>query len=480
MVRAFVLGVLAWCVEALLLVVVAAAVLTALGPARVDAGPPCPYTFDPRALGGDGTLLPKFYASRAFDSRARVRACLDLAKTDLAGATTGVSRIGAAAAPVLFDQLLIAQGDDRKTLDALLQAALPDRFHARDDDGSEEELAAERWLRIQKVEGPDLTPHEAALAVDRLVVNPSRGREASVRRLGSVAVPALVRAMSTTRDRRALAAISGLAHDATARGPVLALTAAASDVDSAVADWTKWLDDHRWDYEPHPTDRRIPWALRETRFARLLERAWESWTTNGHARTDASTSASFGTLVTAERALAALVLGRLVLALAGELVIALPLPAVLANLAGLAPALLAIATRTIAAHAGPGVREANLLLFGTALAALTLALPASHAVRLRRDPIARLTAATPSFVTQALLLSAAPLTLLGIVYLETHAGVGGLGASLTRGEWLGPASLPAFTRVALLLPFIRFAVRVVRHVAEDERIERPRTASAAS
>ena len=73
----------------------------------------------------------------------------------------------------------------------------------------------------------------------------------------------------------------------------------------------------------------------------------------------------------------------------------------------------------------------------------------------------------------------APLTLLGIVYLESYAGLGGLGAAMTHGEWLGPASMPAFTRVALLLPFVRFAVRVVRHVADDERIERPRAPASA-
>jgi len=479
MVRAFVLGVMAWCVEAVLLVVAAVAIITALGPARIDGGPACPSGLDPRALGGDGTLLPKFYASEALDSRARVRACLALAQTDLPAATTGVSRIGAAAAPLLFERLLVAQGDDRKALDTLLQAALPDRFPARSDDGSEEELAAERWLRVRKVEGPDLTPHEAELAVDRLVVNPSHGREASVRRLGSVAVPALVRAMATTRDRRALAALAGLAHDATQRGPVLALTASAGDVDAAVADWTKWLDDHRWDYEPHPNDRRIPWALRETRFARLLERAWESWTASGRTRTDATTSASFGTLVTAERTLAAVVLGRTLIALAGEAAAALRLPAALVNLAGVFPALLALALRPFAANANPAFREANLLLVGAALAALTLALPAAHVARLRFDPIARLTAPTPSVVTRLSLLAVAPLTLLGIVYLESYAGLGGLGAAMTHGEWLGPASMPAFTRVALLLPFVRFAVRVVRHVADDERIERPRAPASA-
>lgn len=480
MVRAFVLGVVAWCVEAVLLVVLAAAVIAAAGPATVDAGTPCPSGVDPRTLGGDGTLLPKFYAARALDSRARVNACLELASSDLAAATTGISRIGAAAAPVLFERLFTAHGEDRKILDVLLQAALPDRFAAREDDGTEEDLATERWLRVRTVEGPDLTPHEASLAVDRLVVNPSNGREASVRRLGSVAVPALVRAMPTTRDRRALAALTRLAHDTTERGPVLELTATAAAVDAATADWTKWLDDHRWDYEPHPTDRRIPWALRETRFARLLERAWESWTTSAASRADATASAGFGTLVTAERVLAALAFGRLLLALATELLERLRLPGAFAVAAAFAPAALALLLRQGTVVAGPAPREAQVVLLGAAIAALTLALPSAHAARLRRDPIARLTASTPSLATRAMLLSTAPLALLGVVYLETYGGIGGLGAALTRGEWLGPASLPAFTRVALLLPFVRFAVRAVRHVADDERIVGPRGAPASA
>ena len=479
MVRAFVLGVLAWCVEAMLLVVAAAAIITAIGPARIDAGPPCPSAGDTRTLGGDGALLPKFYASHPMDSRARVRACLDLAKTNLPAARLGISRIGAAAAPVLFERLYVAQGETRRDLDALLAAALPDRFPEASDDGSAEDLATERWLRIEKIEGPDLTPHEASLAVDRLVVNPSQGREASVRRLGTVAVPSLVRAMSTTRDRRALALLTGLAHDASSRGSVLSLTAAAADVDAAVSDWTKWLDDHRWDYEPHPSDRRIPWALRETRFARLLERAWESWTAHGHGRIDATTDASFGTLVTAERVLAGLALGRLVLAGTGALATTLGLPAALANAGFILPFLLAIAARGISAHGAPGLREAGLILVGATLSSLALALPAAHAARLRSDPIARLTSSTPSLLTRACLLSVAPLTLLGVVYVESSANIGGLGASMTLGEWLGPASLPAFTRVALLLPFVRFAVRVARHVADDERMERPRTPAAA-
>ena len=471
MVRAFVLGVMAWCVEAALLVVVAAAVLAALGPAPVDPGPACPHGADLRALGGSGELLPKFYSSRALDSVARTEACIALATGDAPAAIRGVSRIGAAAAPTLFRALLDAPPESRKHLDALLQAALPEAFPAREDDGSEEDLPVERWLRIAKIEGPDLTPHEASLAVDRLVVNPSAGREAAVRRLGTVAVPSLVRAIGTTRARRELSTLTGLAHDATARGPVLSMTASAAEVDSAVADWTTWLDDHRWDFEPHPSDRRIPWTLRETRFARLLERAWSSWTEGATKRTEGVNS-GVAVLVTAERTLAAMVLARVLLFASGELVRVLGLHAIAGLALAALPGLACGSVFRASAGAAPLLRETLLLLACASLVASVLFVPLRDDERQRVDPIARLTRRTAPLHVRALLVVAAPLALFAVVTLERHGHLGGLGASL-QGDWLGPASLPAFTRVALLLPGIRFALRLVRHLAHDERLVTP-------
>jgi len=471
MVRAFVLGLMAWCVEAALLVVLAAAVLAAAGPAPIDPGPPCPHARDWRALGGNGELLPKFYASRAVDSVARTEACLELAATDLTAAARGVGRLGAAAAPTLFRALLDAPPESRRHLDVLLQAALPTAFPARLDDGSEEDLPVERWLRVAKIDGPDLTPHEAALAVDRLVVNASDARAEAVRRLGTVAVPALVHAMGTTRARRELSLLSALAHDATERGPMLAMTASAAEVDAAVADWASWLDDHRYDFAPHPRDRRIPWSLRETRFARLLERAWASWTEGASKQTEGVNS-GVAVLASAERALVALVLGRLLLAGASSAAAALALPPLtglgFAALPGLAAAGLARAV----AFRSTTAREALLLAAVASLAAVVLFVPLWDAERQRLDPIARLTRRRTPLHVAGLLASAAPLTLLAVVTLETRGDLGGLGAAIT-GEWLGQASLPAFTRVALLLPAIRFAVLLVRHLAGDERFAAP-------
>jgi hypothetical protein len=471
MVRAFVLGVIAWGVEAALLVVVASAFLAALGPAPVDPGPACPHGVDMRAVGGNGELLPKFYSSRALDSVARTEACIALAPGDAPAAIRGVSRIGAAAAPTLFRALLDAPPESRKHLDALLKAALPDAFPAREDDGSEEELPVERWLRIARIEGPDLTPHEASLAVDRLVVNPSAGREASVRRLGTVAIPALVHAMGTTRARRELALLTGLAHDATSRGPVLSMTASATEVDVAVSDWTAWLDDHRWDFEPHPRDRRIPWTLRETRFARLLERAWSSWTEGATKRTEGVNS-GVAVLVTAERALAALVLGRLLILAAGELVRTLALPALAALVLAVMPGAAGAWAFDASAGMAPLVREAIVLVACASLVAALLFAPLRDDERQRLDPIARLTRRKAPLYVRALLALAAPCALFAVVMLERRGHLGGLGMAL-HDDWLGPASLPAFTRVALLLPGIRFAFRVMRHVADDERLVAP-------
>jgi hypothetical protein len=471
MVRAFVLGLMAWCVEAALLVVAAAAVLAGAGPAPIDPGPTCPHAEDWRALGGNGELLPKFYASRAVDSVARTEACLTLAATDLPAASRGVARLGAAAAPTLFRALLDASPESRKHLDALLQAALPEAFPPREDDGSEEELPVERWLRIAKIEGPDLTPHEASLAVDRLVVNASDARASAVRRLGTVAVPELVRAMGTTRARRELALLTGLAHDATARGPVLSMTASASEVDAAVADWTKWLDDHRYDFTPYPRDRRIPWALRETRFARLLERAWASWT-EGASKPTEGVNSGVAVLATAERAIAALVIGRLLLVAAGEAARRLGLPPFVALVLATAPGAIAAWGYRVGAVTASLPREALLLVAVASLVAAALFVPLQDDARQRLDPIARLTRRRTPLHVVLLLGSAAPFALLAVVTLETHANVGGLGGALS-GEWLGPASLPAFTRVALLLPAIRFAVRLLRHVAGDERLASP-------
>ena len=119
MVRALILGFVAWCVEAVLLVVLIAAAFAAAGPRTIDAGPPCPSGADWRQLGGDGSLLPKFFASHPLDSTARVEACLALASTDLAAAKVGIGRLGSAAAPPLFARLRAASGDDRTSLDRI-------------------------------------------------------------------------------------------------------------------------------------------------------------------------------------------------------------------------------------------------------------------------------------------------------------------------------------------------------------------------
>jgi hypothetical protein len=277
--------------------------------------------------------------------------------------------------------------------------------------------------------------------------------------------------MGTTRARRELALLSALAHDATERGPVLAMTASAAEVDAAVADWASWLDDHRYDFAPHPRDRRIPWSLRETRFARLLERAWASWTEGASKQTEGVNS-GVAVLASAERALVALVLGRLLLAGASSAAAALALPPLtglgFAALPGLAAAGLARAV----AFRSTTAREALLLAAVASLAAVVLFVPLWDAERQRLDPIARLTRRRTPLHVAGLLASAAPLTLLAVVTLETRGDLGGLGAAIT-GEWLGQASLPAFTRVALLLPAIRFAVRLVRHLAGDERFAAP-------
>lgn len=468
MVRALILGIMAWCVEAALLVVLIAAAFAAVGPRAIDSGPACPSAVDWRQLGGDGTLLPKFFASHPLDSTARVRACLTLATTDLAGATRGIERLGTAAAPELFARLRTVSGDDRKSLDVLLQAALPHAFPPASDDGSEEERPVERWLQIAAIEGPDLTAHEAELAVSRLVVHPSKGREASVRALGTVAVPALVQAMAHTRSRQELSLLTGLAREATARGPTVRLTASGAEVDAVVSDWTKWLDDHRWDYEPHPADRRIPWALRETRLARLLERAWASWTTADTSEPSRSSS-TFATMVTAERAFAGLALARVFLALLADAALRVRAPRSLVLAGALLPGLVAAVLWDGRAPVLGTLHEALLVLITSAVTAFCLWAPLVHEERLRLDPLARLTAPTKPALVRLSLASAAPLTLLAVVFLEARGGLGGLGATLTDGDWLSPASLPALTRTAFVLPAVRLALRVLRHAAGDER-----------
>ncbi len=467
MVRALILGFVAWCVEAVLLVVLIAAAFAAAGPRTIDAGPPCPSGADWRQLGGDGSLLPKFFASHPLDSTARVEACLALASTDLAAAKVGIGRLGSAAAPPLFARLRAASGDDRTSLDVLLQAALPKAFPSNVDDGSEEEHPVERWLQIATIEGPDLTPHEAELAVDRLVIHPSKGRDESVRRLGTVAVPSLVRAMGLTRSREELHLLTRLAHEATTRGPELRLTATSAEVNAAVDNWTAWLDDHRWDYEPHPADRRIPWALRETRLARMLERAWSSWTTS-ETTPIAQSQSTLATVVTAERALAALALARGLLALFAQAALTLRLPRTVALAGSWLPGLgAAVLLPRAASTAGLG-DEVLLLLATSAVSAACLLLSVAHEERLRLDPLARLVERTKPFLSRAALAATAPCTLLAVLALEARGHLGGLGSTLAHGDWMSPASLPGLTRAALVLPALRLALRVLRHGAGDE------------
>jgi hypothetical protein len=113
--------------------------------------------------------------------------------------------------------------------------------------------------------------------------------------------------------------------------------------------------------------------------------------------------------------------------------------------------------------------EALLVLITSAVTAFCLWAPLVHEERLRLDPLARLTAPTKPALVRLSLASAAPLTLLAVVFLEARGGLGGLGATLTDGDWLSPASLPALTRTAFVLPAVRLALRVLRHAAGDER-----------
>ncbi len=470
--RALVLGFLTWCVQALLLVVLVAAGFAVVGPPAVISGPPCPCEADWRQLGGDGTLLPKFFSRQPLDVEGRVSACIAKADTDLPAAILGISRLGSAAAPTLFHRLRSVTPEARPTLNALLRAALPKALPAPDDDSTGDDPSLEKWLQIASIDGPDLTAHEAELAVDRLLIHPSSGREEAVRQLGTVAIPALIQAMPRTRSRRQLALLSSLAHEATERGPTLRLTATAAEVDATVGDWTQWLDDHRWDYEPHPVDRRIPWGLRETRLARVLERAWASWTSDSISQ-ESTASLALATAVTLERCLVALVLGRALLGIGEHFSVLFRLRYGLTVLLGALPgAALALLARPVMGTMSAPVREVLLLLMGGTLAAVMLAPGLAHELRLRNDPIARLVERKTPCIVQVSLAAVAPVTLGIVLFLEDSLQLGGLGAAFAHGHrhGLGTVGLPALTRMAIVLPALPLALRLLRHLVGDERM----------
>ncbi len=245
-------------------------------------------TLAPAAAGSDDPLLdeafrgrfldvPRFLNMHPQDVRSRAAEALShVAAGDgqQALAARRLVWLGGAALPSVLTSLEALSPDARGRV-AVALAPLAERMGLPHDD---EELADPAravlfWTHFWEDRALDFTPTALERGVERLVDHGSDMREADLVPLDTYALPALVEAMTTSRDPVALSRLTRLAQHATSRGTVLTPDASPGQLRRAVAEWREWWFVHDADFTSLTGAERGIGMLTETRYGKWVARA---------------------------------------------------------------------------------------------------------------------------------------------------------------------------------------------------------------
>lgn len=219
--------------------------------------------------------LPRFFNPQPRDVRAIVAECTNhIAKNDAQAklAVYRLGKIGGAALPYLLPDLEKLPPAARGRV-AVALAPIAERMGlAQTTKLRDPQEAVMFWTRFWEDRELDFTQPAVHRTVGRLVQHPTREREIDLVQLDTFALPELVRAMRTTKDREAIARVMAIASHARGGGPDIAVGSSDEDVERAIAAWEDWWYAHESDYVALGGAQKVAATFSETRYGKWLMR----------------------------------------------------------------------------------------------------------------------------------------------------------------------------------------------------------------
>lgn len=219
--------------------------------------------------------LPRFINVDPVDVRVRAAQALShVAEDDVLHekAAAELVRLGGAALPYVLPELEALAPDARRRV-AVALAPVADRMglsHSRDL--TVPDRAALFWTQLWDDRALDFTRAVVDRAVTRLVEHVSAPREDDLRALDTFALPALLRAMRTTRDGVTLARLTQIAEHVAERGPTLDPGATPDEARRVVANWREWWFVYGTDFSALDGAERTIAVVTDTRYGKWLRR----------------------------------------------------------------------------------------------------------------------------------------------------------------------------------------------------------------
>jgi ABC-type dipeptide/oligopeptide/nickel transport system permease component len=220
--------------------------------------------------------LPRFVNKDPQDVRSRASEAVSHLVADDARrnvAAISLRTLGGAALPYVLPQLEALPPEVRGRVAVALAPVAERMGLSPSDDLNEPGGATLFWTRFWDDRALDFTRTAVERAVARLVEHGSDLREEDLSKLDTFALPAVLGAMTLTRDPEAIGRLTRIAHRASERGPVVEPDAAPDEVRRAVADWQEWWFVHRTDFVPIDGADRGAAVITETRYGKWLRRA---------------------------------------------------------------------------------------------------------------------------------------------------------------------------------------------------------------
>jgi peptide/nickel transport system permease protein len=219
--------------------------------------------------------LPRFFNTHPMDVEARANlavAHLVAEDTEAALAAHRLNRLGGAALPYVLPKLDNLPPAARGRV-AVALVPLAERMGFGEARLKDPDRAALFWSRFWEDRALDFSDAAVRRAVHRLVLHGTDLREEDLLVVDTFALDEVMRAMSETLDREALARLSSVASHVTGRTVLIEPDSDPAFVRRAVADWLEWWYVHRSDYVALQGAERVGAALGETRYGKWVLRA---------------------------------------------------------------------------------------------------------------------------------------------------------------------------------------------------------------
>ena len=219
--------------------------------------------------------LPRFVNQHPVDVHTRAAAALaHVAAGDDQHdrAARELVRLGGAAFPYVLPDLEALEPEARRRVAIALGPVAVRMGLAEGLDLADPDAATLFWTRFWDDRALDFTRPVVTRAVDRFVEHGSDAREDDLRVLDTFALPAVLRALRTTRNPATRLRLSQIAQHAAARGPVIDFTSAPDRVRREIADWREWWFVYGTDFVALSGAERSIATITDTQYGKWLRR----------------------------------------------------------------------------------------------------------------------------------------------------------------------------------------------------------------